>query len=133
MKEVETLTIKQVVDRLNIPASTVRFYYRHGLIPNVKRNQAGYRVFTGWQCDWIRTLVFLRRSGFSIRDLKTYARLCRTGNSTVAERKAMLATKKRQLWQTLEDLQENIDFIERREENFENFLQKQTPLDNSWM
>lgn len=47
-----------------------------------------------------------------IPELKKYVRLCRTGQKTVPERKALLETQKRQLWQELEDIQAGINFIE---------------------
>ncbi len=133
MDKNETLTMRQVCQRLGISASTVRYYCRHGLVPGVRRNRAGYRIFSNEQCDWVQTLEFLRRCGFSLKDLKAYAGLCRKGIATVPERKAMLATKKRQLWQSLEDLQQNIDFIERREELFEAVIQGKENSQNDWL
>jgi hypothetical protein len=52
-------------------------------------------------------------------ELKKYTRLFRQGEETLAERKAMLETQKRQLWQELEDKQQGIDFLERQVELIE--------------
>lgn len=67
-----------------------------------------------------------------INELKKYAALCRKGNSTIAERKAMLETQKRQLWQEFENIQAGIDFIERKNEVFDKVLQGEEELPSEW-
>lgn len=119
MNETEIFTIKQAGREVGIPAHTVKFYCNKGLIPNVRRARNGYRMLEKWQVEWLRTLVFLRRCGMATADIKKYVGLCRQGVQTIPERKAMLETKKRQIWQQIEELQENIDFIERRQEIFD--------------
>lgn len=57
-------------------------------------------------------------------ELKQYTRLFRQGKDTLAERKAMLETQKRQLWQELEDRQQGIDFLERQTELIDQELAK---------
>lgn len=54
-----------------------------------------------------------------MRDLRKYASLEYAGDVTIAEHKAILETKKRQLWENLKDLQEAIDHIERKIEVME--------------
>lgn len=119
MNETEIFTIKQAGQEVGIPAHTVKFYCNKGLIPNVRRARNGYRILEKWQVEWLRTLVFLRRCGMGTADIKKYVGLCRQGVQTIPERKAMLETKKRQIWQQIEELQENIDFIERRQDIFD--------------
>ena len=67
-------------------------------------------------------LDMLLKIGMNWAMLRSYMELERAGHRTVAERKAMLETKKRQLWQELEDIQSYIDFIERKEEIFDRIL-----------
>lgn len=121
----EFFTTKQASQTVGVPPHTVKYYCNKGLIPNVRRARNGYRMLEAWQVEWLRTLVFLRRSGLTLADLKKYVSLCRQGAASIPERKAMLETKKRQLWQQIEDLQENIDFIERRQELFDKMTSKE--------
>ena len=53
----------------------------------------------------------------TIRELKQYARLEQSGK--IAECKAILETRRRQQWEQIKDLQENIDVIERKIELWE--------------
>lgn len=113
MKE-ELNTTKQASQILGVPKYTIRSYCNKGLVPHVRRARNGYRIFTPGQVDWLRTIIKLRAAGMGINELKKYVALCRKGNSTIVERKAMLETQKRQLWQELENIQAGIDFIERK-------------------
>lgn len=112
-------TTGQVAERLSLPASTILSFCRAGLIPGVSRDHRCRRIFQAWQLDHIRTLLGLRQAGFSNAELKRYARLVRQGQGTLPERKALMETQKRQLWQQLEDLQQGIDFLERQIEQID--------------
>ncbi len=109
-------TTGQVAEQLNLPPSTILSFCRSGLVPGVRRDRRCRRIFQAWQLDHIRTLLGLRQAGFSNTELKHYARLVRQGQKTLPERKALMETRKRQLWQQLEDLQRGIDFLERQVE-----------------
>ena len=117
--EVEYYTVKQASRQVGASAHTVRYYCKLGLIPGIKYNRTGYRVINQEQLKWLKTLILLRQCGFSIADIKRYQILTEKGDLTIPERKAMLETKRRQLWQIIENAQDNIDFIERKIEVFD--------------
>lgn len=87
-----------------------------GLIPHVKRARNGYRILTPGQVELAKILISMKQSGFASREIRQYSRLYRQGDTTIAERTALLTTRKRQLWQEITDRQKAIDFIERQEE-----------------
>lgn len=120
----EFFTVKQTAARLKTSPGTIRHYYRIGLLPNAKRAKNGYRILTPEQLAQTRNLIFLKRCGLTNREVRRYINLERQGSGTIPERKALLATKKRQLWQQLKDIQENIDFIERQTEVLDQELTK---------
>lgn len=132
MEEPEYYTTKQVGKELQISTYAIRRLCNNGLVPHVKRARNGYRIFTPEQITWLRTLIHLRESGMSTAELKKYVALCRSGKSSILERKAILETKKRQLWQELEDIQSNIDFIERKIEIFDKNLSEGTELPSEY-
>lgn len=112
-------TINEASEKLQIPPSTLRYFCNSGLVPAVRRNRLRHRVLAEWQLDHIRTLLGLRQAGFSNAELKRYTRLVRQGQQTLPERKALMETQKRQLWQQLEDLQQGINFLERQVEQID--------------
>lgn len=58
-------------------------------------------------------------------ELKAYRQLEGLGEKSIPERRAILDTKRRQLWLRLVELQKSIDFIERKEELFEQALKNE--------
>ena len=84
------------------------------MIPHVRRNRAGYQIFTVDQVDLMGLLLGLENAGMPRKSLKRLAGLIRQGDATLAEQKAMLETQRRQFWQELEDSQRGIDVIERQ-------------------
>lgn len=129
----ETFTMRQVSQELGIPVYTIRYFCNHGLVPNVRRARGGRRVFTLEQCDWLKTLCELRECGFRIEELRKYVRLCRNGDETITERKALLTTQKHQLRQEAERINHAIDFLERREELLESILSDSSVEHSQWL
>jgi DNA-binding transcriptional MerR regulator len=48
-----TLTIKEVSEKYAITIDTLRYYERIGLLPEVQRNNSGYRVYSEYDENWI--------------------------------------------------------------------------------
>lgn len=117
-------TAYQLSQEFHVPSRTIRSLCSRGLVPGVRRTLTGRLTFTADQADWIKTLLRLQAIGFDGSELKRYAELTRRGNETIPERKALLETKKRQIWQAIEAAERNIDFIERQTELFDQALAK---------
>ncbi|WP_379547003.1 MerR family DNA-binding transcriptional regulator [Oceanobacillus sojae] len=41
------LTIKKASEKVEVPVSTIRYYDNEGLLPFIKRDENGYRMFRG--------------------------------------------------------------------------------------
>ena len=46
-------SISEVAEIMGVPASTIRFYDKEGLLPNIKR-ESGKRVFTDDDFKWLK-------------------------------------------------------------------------------
>ncbi len=114
----EPITMRQASKLLGVKSQTLRRYCNRGFVPGLRHTLPGQtRTFTPDQIDWLRAACFLTRAGFTTGDLRKYIRLANDNNpEAMRQRKAMLATHKRQVWQELEDLQATIDYIERQED-----------------
>lgn len=123
-KEGEVLMIRQAAEELGVPVRLLRGMCNRGLIPQVQRDGKGRRLFTPEHMELIVVLLGLKKAGFKNTELKRYSRMYRLGEASLSERKAMMETKKRQLWQELEDKQEGIDFLERQIEIIDAELNK---------
>jgi len=84
-------TIQQVAASTGLTAHTLRYYERIGLIHDVARDTGGRRRYTQADMEWLRFLMRLRETGMPIADMLRYAQLRREGETTHAERGAMMA------------------------------------------
>ena len=46
-------TVGEMARRLGVPASTIRYYDKEGLLPFVGRSSGGIRVFTEKDFEWL--------------------------------------------------------------------------------
>ncbi|MCQ3932795.1 MAG: MerR family transcriptional regulator [Chloroflexi bacterium] len=105
-------TIQQVAEITGLSGHTLRYYERIGLLSSVVRAANGHRRYTN---DTIREIEFLnklRATGMPIREMQHYAELRRQGQSTLAERQAMLKNHHAVVTEQLCLLQESLKVIE---------------------
>lgn len=98
-------TIRQVALSTGLTAHTLRYYERIGLISDVARDAGGRRRYSQADMEWLRFLMRLRDTGMPIADMLHYAQLRRQGESTHAERGAMMAAHLARLEQNIARLQ----------------------------
>lgn len=120
-------TMKDICDLTGLPYETLRFYCNEGLVPNVKRDQHNYRVFSEQDLNWIRGLLCLKKCGMSIRDMKRYMELCLAGKDFIPERKAMLAEQKELLLQRMQEIQDCMNFIDNKQQFYDGVLEGSVP------
>ena len=114
--------MKQACEQTNLPYETLKFYCNQGLIPNVKRNSNNYRIFDENDIVWINSLNCLRNCGMSISEMKDYIKLCLEGESTIPERKEILAIKRQSLLEQQKLIQESIDYIDWKQGFYDDVL-----------
>jgi len=114
--------MKQVCDQLGMTYETLRFYCDESLIPNIKRDKNNYRNFDERNIAWIEGLQCLRKCGMSIKDMKQYMQYCLEGPSSILDRKEMLDDQKKILQSKMVEIQESIDFIDKKQMYFDNVL-----------
>lgn len=115
-------SMKQACEQTNLPYETLKFYCNQGLIPNVKRNSNNYRIFDENDISWINSLNCLRNCGMSISEMKDYIKLCLEGESTIPERKEILAIKRQSLLEQQKLIQESIDYIDWKQDFYDDVL-----------
>jgi DNA-binding transcriptional MerR regulator len=105
-------TIGDAAEKLGMPASTIRFYEKNGLIPNQQRSSDGRRLFDEDDLEWMRFVERLKVSGMPIREIREYIRLYLEGDSTIEERRRIVYERRAAIDAQLEELRLARDFIE---------------------
>ena len=75
--------------RLDVPASTLRFYDKEGLLPFVERLPGGIRMFQDTDLEWLQIIGCMKKAGMSIRDIRQHIEQAQRGDDTIALRLAM--------------------------------------------
>ena len=120
-------TMKEVCSQVGITYETLRFYCNEGLVPHVKRDKNNYRDFDQKNINWLKSLQCLKKCGMGIKEMKQYMNLCLGGASTIPERKRLLAHQKEFLLGKIIEINESIDFIDRKQETFDGILAGEIP------
>ncbi len=102
------MTIAEACKLCAISADTLRYYEREGLLPPIRRTPGGIRDYSEHDLDWIRFAQCMRAAGLPIGALSRYVSLVRKGDSTLRERKEILARERARLAERLHTLQETL-------------------------
>ena len=82
-------TVGEMAKRLGVPASTLRYYDKEGLLPQVERSPGGIRMFQESDYEWLRMIGCMKKAGMSIRDIRHYIQLSAQGDDTIGDRLEM--------------------------------------------
>lgn len=120
-------TMMQVCREADLTYQTLKFYCNEGLIPNVKRDKNNRRIFDERNLKWIKDLLCLKRCGMSIQEMKKYLDLCLQGESTIPQRKKMLAEKQEALQDSIRQLEDSIAYIDWKQNFYDDVLSGRKP------
>ena len=109
---------------------TIRWYEAQRLIPGVRRDLQGRRIYNEQHVEWLALLDRLRRSGMSIKELQDYASLVRKGSASLRERQQLLRTHRQLIEQRIADLAQALEVIDSKIEFYAKWLRTgvQPPL-----
>ena len=103
-------TIGQISKMFNIPISTLRYYDKEGLFPNMTRS-SGIRRFSETEIEALRVIECLKKTGMEIKDIKQFMNWCAKGPSTYFNRKKLFEDRKTALEEQLRELEKNMAMI----------------------
>ncbi len=119
-------SMKEACALTHMTYENLKFYCNEGLVPNVKRNRRNYRVFDEHDIKWIQSLGCLKNCGMSIAEMKEYLALCLKGESSIPERKAILAAKREALLRSIAELQDAVAYIDWKQGFYDDVLSGKT-------
>lgn len=86
-------TIGQVSKMFGLPVSTLRYYDKEGLFPDMERSN-GIRRFGQRELEALRVIECLKKSGMEIKDIRQFMEWCAQGSGTYPQRRAMFIRQK---------------------------------------
>ncbi|MCM3690826.1 MerR family transcriptional regulator [Neobacillus niacini] len=111
-------TIGEVAKKFNLNISTLRYYDKEGLIPNLEKNESGIRIFDEEAVSALIAIECLKKSGMSIKDIKTFIDWCQEGDETLKERLEMFLARREALQSQIKELESTLNYIEYKVEYY---------------
>ena len=105
-------TISEAAQKTGLPPSTIRFYDKEGLLPNIKRKN-GIRMFEDMDLRLMGLLTCLKNTGMPIKRIRDYVELTSKGDETLQERYEIIKAQRQFVLDQIEQLQyylEELDF-----------------------
>ncbi|MGO4273192.1 MerR family transcriptional regulator [Paenibacillus sp. TAF58] len=105
-------SISEVSAKLDIPESTIRYYEKKGLLPQVERDEAGRRLFSNDQITFLRIIIYLKNTHMPISVIKQYVDWVVEGDSTIELRLEMMKNHKQAVLAEISLMQEALKGID---------------------
>ena len=105
-------TIGEMAKLLDIPASTLRYYDKQGLLPFVERSKSGIRMFQEKDYEWLKLIECLKKSGLTLSEIKNYIFMAIRGDETIEDRLQLFLNQKEVITQKITELQETLKVVE---------------------
>lgn len=103
-------TIGQVSEMFHLPVSTLRYYDKEGLFPNLERS-SGIRRFSDKEIEALRVIECLKKSGVEIKDIKVFMEWCSQGSSTYSQRRDFFLCQKEIAENEIRKMEKVLDMI----------------------
>lgn len=105
-------TVGEMAKMLGVPASTLRYYDKEGLLPFVERSAGGIRMFRESDLEWLRVIGCMKKAGMSLRDIRQYMELVIQGDNTIDARLEMFRRQRKTLETQMAELQHTMDMVD---------------------
>lgn len=103
-------TIGQISELFHLPISTLRYYDKEGLFPDLKRS-SGIRQFGDKEIETLRIIECLKKSGLEIKNIKLFMKWCSEGSSTYQKRKELFEHQKELVEAEISKLEKVLDML----------------------
>lgn len=103
-------SIGEISKMFDIPVSTLRYYDKEGLFPNLLR-ESGIRKFSAKEVETLRIIECLKKTGMEIKDIKEFIGWCSEGPATYEKRLNMFIKQKEHVEAEIVRMNKVLDMI----------------------
>lgn len=119
-------SIQDISKKTGLTISTLRYYDKEGLFPNLERKESNYRVFTELEVETLKIIACFKKAGLSISEIRKYMELIKKGDDTLKERLDIMVHQKEALEKQKKEIEESISCVEWKINYYEQALQDGT-------
>lgn len=103
-------SIGEVSEMFDLPVSTLRYYDKEGLFPDMMR-VSGIRKFSDRELETLRVIECLKKSGMEIKDIRQFIEWCAMGKETYPQRRAMFQRQRQNIETEIERMNQALDML----------------------
>lgn len=90
----------------------IRWYEAQGLMPGVRRDSGGRRLYDELHVGWLELMDRLRQTGMSIAQMRAYTALVKRGRTSLRERQELLALHRQRVQARIVELKLALKLID---------------------
>ncbi|GGO08342.1 MerR family transcriptional regulator [Saccharibacillus kuerlensis] len=117
-------SISEAAAHFGVPESTLRYYEKKGLLPHLRRDGAGRRIFSEFHMTLLQVILNLKRTNMPLDSIRQYVVWVVEGEDTTGLRLDMLLKHRQSVLGEIAGMQQALDGIDikigRYEERIEN-------------
>ena len=100
------LTIGELAGELRLNPKTIRYYEEVGLLPEPRRSESGYRLYSSYEVERLRLVKRAKLLGLSLAEIKEIVEYAIDGRCSVMEDRllSLVEAKLGEIDQKIEDL-----------------------------
>lgn len=105
-------TVGEVAKQMDVPASTLRFYDKEGLLPFVERSGGGIRMFKESDVEFLKIISCLKKAGLRVKDIRLFIQMVMEGDETIPKRLELFERQRREVKRQMEELEETLHTLD---------------------
>lgn len=105
-------TIGEVAKIMNVAPSTLRYYDKEGLLPFVERSNGGMRMFKKQDFEQLFIIDCLKKTGVSIKDIKTFMGWVVKGDTAIDERLELFQKRREIIKEQIKQLEQTLSVLD---------------------
>ena len=105
-------TVGEMAKAMDIPASTLRYYHKEGLLPFVERSKGGIRMFSEADYSSLMIIDCLKKSGLSIKEIRAYMAMAKEGDSSLKDRLTMFQKRREAVKEQIRELERTLELLD---------------------
>ena len=120
----EIKTIGDISEMFSITADTLRYYEKTGVIPPIKRDENGRRVFSEDDIKWLGFVNCLKLTEMPLDNIRKYLELLKSGDKTAKMRREIIAKQKLVLGKRINELNTAMNHLDNKLKFYDDLLEK---------
>ena len=121
MEAIIVYSIGEFSKIVGISEHTLRYYEREGLI-KVNRDHNNVRIYSEENKLWVESILHLKNTGMSLKDMKQFFHWGHMGDETVEKRLALLKNHRKKVVEELDKIRQSLEFLDNKINFYENEL-----------